>query len=374
MIIDARILPAGTVIEADLCIIGAGAAGITIARAFEGSGFRVALLESGGLELEDDTQQLYDGKSVGLPYLDLTTCRLRFFGGTTNHWGGWCVPLDEADFEPRDGLPYRGWPFKKAVLDPWYAKAQEVCQLGPYDYTPAHFGITPDKIRPPFTGPLFIPKIFQVSKISFAVYRQELEKAASVTLYLHANALGFSASDNGREIIGIPVGTLSGNRLAVRARAYVLAAGGIENARLLLASGNGKSGIGNEHDIVGRFFMVHLQFVGGELALSDPYTNLDFASGFDTAKPWPFFSYIGLSNETMRERKLPNMRLMGDYQCGSCATSMGSPASRSTRRSTAKGCRSIRWSSIAMPSRCRTRRAGSRSATSATRSACARSR
>src|SRR6266700_1820957 len=99
MFIDARTISAGTAIEADLCIVGGGAAGITIAREFADSGVKVAILESGGPEYEEETQDLYRGNETGRPYLDLTTCRLRYFGGTTNHWGGWCLLLDPIDFE-----------------------------------------------------------------------------------------------------------------------------------------------------------------------------------------------------------------------------------------------------------------------------------
>ena len=118
MFVDARSVPAGTRIETDVCIVGAGAAGITLAREFLNAGFRVAVLESGGLDYDQDTQDLYEGLETGQPYLDLTTCRLRFFGGTTNHWGGSCLPFDPIDFETRDGLPHRGWPFDRAHLNP----------------------------------------------------------------------------------------------------------------------------------------------------------------------------------------------------------------------------------------------------------------
>src|SRR5580658_6517389 len=105
MIIDSRGVPPGTVIETEVCIVGAGAAGITLAREFADSPFRVALLESGGMEFDPDTQQLYEGQNAGLPFDDLTVCRLRFFGGTTGHWGGYCLPLDPIDFEERDEFP-----------------------------------------------------------------------------------------------------------------------------------------------------------------------------------------------------------------------------------------------------------------------------
>src|SRR3984885_9852335 len=92
MIVDARSVPPETVIETEVCIVGAGAAGITLAREFIDAPFRVALLESGGMDFDADTQQLYEGLSIGQAFPDVTTSRLRFFGGTTNHWGGWCLP------------------------------------------------------------------------------------------------------------------------------------------------------------------------------------------------------------------------------------------------------------------------------------------
>ena len=100
MLRDARELEDGHLLECDLAIVGAGAAGITLARALAGGGLKVGVLESGGLEFEERVQELDEGANVGLPYFDLDVCRLRFFGGSTNHWAGRCRPLDALDFEP----------------------------------------------------------------------------------------------------------------------------------------------------------------------------------------------------------------------------------------------------------------------------------
>ena len=105
VIIDARSVPSGTILDTEVCIVGAGAAGITLAREFIAAPFRVVLLESGGMHYDQETQDLYEGQSVGRTFEDLTLSRLRYFGGTTNHWGGWCLPFDAIDFEPRDDLP-----------------------------------------------------------------------------------------------------------------------------------------------------------------------------------------------------------------------------------------------------------------------------
>jgi len=96
MFADARSVPRDTKLDTDVCIIGAGAAGITLALELIGSPFRVTVLESGGFQYETETQDLYQGDSIGLPYTDLNAPRLRFFGGTTNHWGGICRPFEDA--------------------------------------------------------------------------------------------------------------------------------------------------------------------------------------------------------------------------------------------------------------------------------------
>ena len=99
MIIDTRELPDSEKIEADVCIVGAGPAGISMARAYIGSGITVALVESGGLDFDPDTQELYKEDESDDWYAGFETMRLRFFGGTSNHWEGNCRPLDPIDFK-----------------------------------------------------------------------------------------------------------------------------------------------------------------------------------------------------------------------------------------------------------------------------------
>lgn len=319
MIVDARSIPTGTVLDTEVCIIGAGAAGITLAREFSEAPFRVVLLESGGMDYETETQDLYQGQSIGQPFPDLTASRLRYFGGTTNHWGGYCLPLDAIDFEPRDDFPYHGWPFSKSDLDPWYQRAQEVCQIGPYNYSPSNWGIAPTQIPPPFSGPDLESKVLQENWLRFGpVYAPELRLAPRVTVYLHANAFHLEADENNAEIKELSVKTLSGNNLVVRARIYILAAGGIENARLLLASGKEDgNGLANEHDLVGRFFMTHLVYSGGVIGPSSPYMDFDFQTRDKYARSngrrliIPFFS---LSAASMRRLHLPNIMMMWSYR------------------------------------------------------------
>ena len=131
MFVDARSVSTGSVIETEVCIVGAGAAGITLAREFTHSRFRVILLESGGAQPEQDAQDLYAGGDIGRPYDLFPASRLRYFGGTTNHWGGvWCDLPASLDFETREAIPYSGWPFPLSYLEPWYRRAQPNLQTG----------------------------------------------------------------------------------------------------------------------------------------------------------------------------------------------------------------------------------------------------
>ena len=113
----------------DACIVGSGPAGITLARRLAAAGLSVGLFEAGGMEQTDESQAVYDGPTTGQPYYPLDACRLRFFGGTSNHWGGWTRPLDANDFRPRPHHPMSGWPIVKADLDPYAAEADAILDL-----------------------------------------------------------------------------------------------------------------------------------------------------------------------------------------------------------------------------------------------------
>ena len=121
-------------LNSDVCIVGAGSAGITLARDLMHEGINVLLLEGGGTDFDSQTQALYRGRNIGMDYYDLDESRLRFFGGTTNIWGGRCIPLDPIDFEKRDWVPHSGWPISAEDLTLWYKKAQETLQLGEFSY------------------------------------------------------------------------------------------------------------------------------------------------------------------------------------------------------------------------------------------------
>lgn len=272
MIRDARDVPTGQALEAEVCIIGAGAAGISLAREFRDEPFRTVLLESGGYEREPETQALYRGEIVGHAYYPLEQSRIRFLGGSTNHWGGMCLPFDPIDFEERTWVPHSGWPIGLADLLPFYPRAQKLCELGPFDYGLPYWSERRGKQPPPIAGGPIIPGIAQFSPPTLfgKRYRKSLEESRSVTTYLHANVLDLETDRSGRTVQRVNVAVLGGGRFTVSARVFVLATGAIENARLLLLSRRGHpAGLGNQHDQVGRYFMERVNYRSGVFFPSD---------------------------------------------------------------------------------------------------------
>jgi len=248
------------VFETEICILGAGAAGITLARRLASSGLDVCILESGGADWEKPIQDLGIGKSIGFPYYPLDESRLRLFGGTTAVWGGRVVQMDPIDFERRAWIEHSGWPFGKSELAPYYTEA-----LRSLDVETSLADETMwDRLglrQPDFDTDLLRTNFFQFDEQfeRFTLRRcGDLVESKKVKVLLHATVLDICANAEGTAIDSIQIGNLRGGRGVVRARVFVVAAGGLETPRLLLNSrGVQPQGLGNQEDLVGRFFMEH---------------------------------------------------------------------------------------------------------------------
>lgn len=291
MLTDARTLRSGSALEADVCIIGGGAAGISMAMELLNSGLRVLLIESGGTEPDAATQALTTGDSIGAPVttldkpVTLDQTRLRYFGGTTNHWAGYCRPLAPVDFEHRDHLGVSGWPIDHTDLAPYWDRATQWVRISDGDFSVDTWEQRLGVKAPPVETDAVEPFVFQVTfPTKFGdLYGAELASAANIEVLLHANALNL-ATDNGRSVTHLDVATLSGVSFSVTARAYVLAAGGIENARLLLASvDHDPGGLGNSNDLVGRYFTEHLQIYAGFGVFESDFDALSGLGGGEVA-------------------------------------------------------------------------------------------
>lgn len=278
MFIDALILSEDTLIESDICIVGAGAAGITLAREFIDQPYQVCLIESGGFNFDKVTQSLHTGENIGAPYFPLNEARARYLGGSTNLWGGWSRPLDDIDFADRPWMPYSGWPIPKTELVPYYESAHKVCKLGPFEYDYAYWedALKPFQFRHfPFIDDQIIPYIWQLippAHLRFGkVYRAELEQARNINVYLQANVVEIETNDTARAVTRVQFASLDGKKFWASAKVFILAVGGIENPRLLLVSNKVQNaGLGNQYDLVGRFFMEHPYLISGKVLLSNP--------------------------------------------------------------------------------------------------------
>jgi choline dehydrogenase-like flavoprotein len=271
VLLDFRQAAVPELLQADLCIVGGGAAGIAIAREFIDSGWSVILLESGGHEPDTRVQDLNRGEN---PRGDFTLheSRFRLLGGTTLVWGGWCAPLDELDFLRRDWVPHSGWPITRQALMPWYQRAQGLCQLGEFRYDVRDWpGLESQTLR--LDAAKLSHRLWQLSPPTRfgETYRGELTAAHNITLLLHATATEIVTGDNAQAVSEIRIANLDGRRGLVRARLYVVACGGIETPRLMLLSrGVEASGLANGHDLVGRYFMEHPHpDAGGVLVYGD---------------------------------------------------------------------------------------------------------
>lgn len=260
MLQDLADLPTGSRIETDVCIVGAGAAGISLARSLLDSSLNVCLLESGGFDHEAAVTDLGVGENRGQTYYDLVDARLRFFGGTTNIWGGRCVPLDDDDFRKKTWVPHSGWPIDGQDLQEGYRFAHKQLELG----EPIGAGSAWDRVRakrPDFLGDSFTSSFwyFDEQAERFNASRcDDLFASRNIRVLTHASVTHLQAAANAASLTHLQVQDLRGNSARISARAFVLAAGAIENARLLLASRDVEShGIGNRQDQVGRYFMEH---------------------------------------------------------------------------------------------------------------------
>jgi choline dehydrogenase-like flavoprotein len=265
MLTDARTLAPETGLDADVCIIGGGPAGLAIAHGLAGSVISVALLESGGASLRPVDQELSKG-TVESPLLGrasryLATTRRRALGGLAESWRGSCRPFDSEDFAARDWAAGSGWPLAQETLAPYTRRAFDLLEVPPAA-SPTH-GLLPDDDR--FTS-AWLP--YAPPTALGDLWRRQLAGAPNVQILLHSNAVALDLDAFGRQVDRARLRCLDGPSFVVKARHFVLAAGAIENARLLLASnGQRPAGLGNGHDLVGRYFMDQLVFDVGVVAL-----------------------------------------------------------------------------------------------------------
>ncbi|MGI9667120.1 MAG: GMC oxidoreductase [Acidimicrobiia bacterium] len=303
MMIDARNLPAGTTIEVDLCIIGGGPAGIAAAHSFLDTTKTVAMLETGGIEFDPEAQELAETTQSGQPYYPVKETRIRAFGGSTWSWGGISAPFDAMDFDQRTWVPRSGWPISRADLDPFYTRAKAVGKVLNPDARSigeGHFGDG----HGPTPSTRWAEVYFSAPTRYGKAYEETFRESKNVSTMLYSTALDIETNEDQSHVTAIKVGALGGQTYRVVAKDYVLAGGGIENARLLLLSGNReRGGLANEHDVVGRYFQEH---PGAKDRYLLPENSDELAKRVQGAAGTLNFSRLGLSDAVQRDEELLN--------------------------------------------------------------------
>jgi choline dehydrogenase-like flavoprotein len=256
----------------DVCIVGSGPAGLALALTLAERGYRVAVMEGGGEAVSHDSQDLYDGDLVGTDYYPLDVTRLRFLGGSSNHWIGYCRPLDAHDFERQPFHALSGWPISKADLGPYAARVDAFFKLEP-DTPPEESAFGSDTgrfehIRFRFSG---------VQSVADA-NRATLEASDNLHLFLNANLVDITLDDRLQAVTGLVFRSFARDEpFRVQARLYALCLGGLENPRALLnANRQVATGIGNQHDLVGRHFTEHPHHTLGRIVLEAPMRGRQF--------------------------------------------------------------------------------------------------
>jgi choline dehydrogenase-like flavoprotein len=274
VIFDANTIATGACLRADVCVVGGGAAGIALALSLTGQGLDVILLEAGTHAEHAPTQALYDGEVADERlHSPPDKYRQRRMGGSTTIWGGRCMPFDAIDFETRSQVPHSGWPISLEDLLPFYPEANALSEAGRFAYEAedALGASAPPMIRGFESA---VVRTNGLERFSCPTdfgrrYARRLKVAPDIRVLLGANCTALRLDAQGRAVRQVEVATLAGRSFQVAARATVLAMGGLETARLMLASRDtAPAGVGNEHDVVGRYYMCHIAGNVGALVLN----------------------------------------------------------------------------------------------------------
>jgi choline dehydrogenase-like flavoprotein len=273
MLFDAAVDRSAAERRFDVCVIGAGPAGITLARRLAAAGADVALMEGGGYDISIESQEIYEGENVGLDYFPLDTARLRFFGGTSNHWGGWCRELDAIDFVAKPHHPLSGWPIGKIDLDPYVPEADVILDLPPE-------AAPPPSVLPQPEGNFFRTEFRFSPPTRFRdKYWNEIGASERIRCFVNANLVDLRLSNDLDTVSNGVFRSYAADDpgFTVAAKAYVLCTGGIENPRLLLNFRSQEpDGIGNRFDLVGRYFAEHPHVAVADVLLENPIAQREF--------------------------------------------------------------------------------------------------
>ena len=245
MFVDVSALESGAVLRARVCVIGSGPAGMTTAVALVKKGYDVILVEAGGRNMTAESQAQFEGEVIGDRYYDLSFARLRMFGGTSNHWGGYSIPLDQHDFETNPNFADTEWPISRSDLDPYLEATCEILEI-------------PNRFENELITPSLRRTQFQFStpvKFNFK-YDEFCKNNDRLRVCLNSALTDLSVKDGAVE--AAIVKTIDGREFSIEAGCFALCAGAIENSRLLLWMNQQSGGrLVQNSRALGRYWMEH---------------------------------------------------------------------------------------------------------------------
>lgn len=345
MNIDGTGLPDGAKLAAEVVVVGSGPGGVVTALELARRGHDVLLVESGRDQFDAATQELAEADLVDADlHADMRIATRRQVGGTSVIWGGRCVPFDPIDFEERKHVPGARWPVTYDEIAAYFDRACTwmVCgravfdarQLPSWPRPLADHIADDDEVRATSLERWSLPTNFG------AVYRRELSDTPNLRLVTGLTAVSVDWSEADGEARALDCRTPSGGRVTVQAGQFVLACGGLETTRLLLASPGRSSrvALGNHSDQLGRWYMGHVEGVVADVRLAgDPRATLSGferdVDGFYVRRRFTF------TEDVIHAEELPNVALWfanpsyGDASHGSGLLSLAylilaSPAGR----------------------------------------------
>lgn len=276
-------------LEYDFAIIGAGPAGLTLANKLSDSNLRIFVAEGGNKQFSLESSNVYQGKVYGDPYYDLRASRLRFLGGTSNHWTGYCRTLDEHDFKFKPDFPLASWPITKKELDPYLKEACDIVEISSKfedKYLDNRHGIKSFNFN-------FSPRVKFGEKFKYIFNNGNLD------LFLNCNLVDIV--NNKGVITDAKFSSFNSKILNIKAKTFILATGGIENSRLMLAmNAMNDYKIFNRKLPIGKYWMDHPHFTIGEALSKDDWKN----------------KYLCLDSDKQRKLKILNcgIRMEGVFE------------------------------------------------------------
>jgi choline dehydrogenase-like flavoprotein len=305
MILDPPLAPEQ---KCEVCIVGSGPIGMALALEFERLGRDVLVLESGGIKIDSGSSSASHARiSDARRHAQMEVAVCRAFGGTSWTWGGRCVPFDQVDFATRTHVPHSGWPIRPDDVEPWYERAAGYLLCGD-----ATFYSQP-RLLPDLGADVsasFLERWSTQSRLAL-IHRERIERSVRIRVFLNSTVINLEMENRGRLVERVVVAG-PGGEWTVRAQKVILAAGGIETTRLLLAvQRRWTDHFGGAGGPLGRYYMGHISGKIASIAFNSPTAVADFDFELDSTRTYVRRRFM-LSASAQREHRLLNSAFWPD--------------------------------------------------------------